>query len=205
MRELTDYWYHFVIMFEALFILTLLETGTRVARFIFQESLAMVSPKFAPGNSGQSSALRWGLNIGMSMLVCYLWGYLLYTGNISSLWRMMGIANQLLATIALAVGTTYLLRYAPKRVHALCTGVPLVFVVATVFTAGVQSIRSWWGELALPDIDPSVASSVRLMCILASIMLVLSALVILDSLRRWVMILREPRAEFSALSSPLAE
>ena len=61
---------------------------------------------------------------------------------------MMGIANQLLATIALAVGTTYLLQHAPRRVYALCTGIPLVFVVATVFTAGVESIRSWWQELA---------------------------------------------------------
>lgn len=205
MQELTAYWYHFVIMFEALFILTLLETGTRVARFIFQESLAMISPRFAPGSSGQSSALKWGLNIGMSVLVCFLWGYLLYTGNIASLWRMMGIANQLLATIALAVGTTYLLRYAPKRVYALCTGLPLVFVVVTVFAAGVGSIRSWWTELAMPDIDPSQAFSVRLMCVLASVMLVLSALVILDSARRWVAILREPKTEYTPVPAPLAE
>ena len=60
----------------------------------------------------------------------------------------MGIANQLLATIALAVGTTYLLQHAPRRAYALCTGIPLVFVVATVFTAGIESIQSWWRELA---------------------------------------------------------
>ena len=58
----------------------------------------------------------------MSVMVCFLWGYLLYTGNIARLWRMMGIANQLLAAIALAVGTTYLLLHAPKRRYALCTG-----------------------------------------------------------------------------------
>ena len=94
--------------------------------------------------------MNLGLNVALSVTVCALWGYLLYSGNFATLWRMMGIANQLLATIALAVGTTYLLKHAPKRAYALCTGIPLVFVVATVFTAGVQSIQSWWRELANP-------------------------------------------------------
>ena len=71
---------------------------------------------------------KWSVNVAMSVIVCFLWGYMLYTGNIASLWRMMGIANQLLATIALAVGTTYLLKNAPKRVYALCTAIPLAFV-----------------------------------------------------------------------------
>ena len=74
----------------------------------------------------------------MSIVVCFLWGYLLYTGNIERLWRVMGIANQLLATIALAVGTTYLLTYATKRIYALITAVPFAFTVVTVFVAGVK-------------------------------------------------------------------
>ncbi len=86
----------------------------------------------------------------MSVVVCFLWGYLLYTGSIDSLWRMMGIANQLLAAIALAVGTTYLLAHAPKRIYALCTAIPLAFVVVTVFTAGVQSIAIWWRQRPKP-------------------------------------------------------
>ena len=132
MKALMGYWYHFVIMFEALFILTLLETGTRVARFIFQETVHQFLPKAV----ARRRDVNLGLNIVLSATVCALWGYLLYSGNIATLWRMMGIANQLLATIALAVGTTYLLQHAPRRVYALCTGIPLVFVVATVFTAG---------------------------------------------------------------------
>ena len=132
------YWYHFVIMFEVLFILTLLETGTRVARFVFQEALAQFNPKYGIGKEP-----NWTVNVVVSVTVCFLWGYLLYTGNIASLWRMMGIANQLLATIALAVGTTYLLQHAPKRVYALCTALPLLFVIVTVFTAGVESIQLW--------------------------------------------------------------
>jgi carbon starvation protein len=133
-RQMMAYWYHFVIMFEALFILTLLETGTRVARFVFQEMLAQIHPKY-----GLGSKTHWGVNVAVSIIVCFLWGYLLYTGNISSLWRMMGIANQLLAAIALAIGTTYLLQNASKRHYALCTFLPLLFVVVTVFTAGRAS------------------------------------------------------------------
>jgi len=202
MDELTAYWYHFVIMFEALFILTLLETGTRVARFIFQESLAMIHPGSEPG----SGKPQWGLNITMSILVCFLWGYLLYTGNIANLWRMMGIANQLLATIALAIGTTYLLLNAKKRAYALCTAIPFVFVVATVFTAGIESIQSWWKELAMPEITPAEAFNVKLMCVLATVMLALSLLIILDAVRRWYAILFvEPRKADLTKAAEVAE
>jgi len=188
MASLMGYWYHFVIMFEALFILTLLETGTRVARFIFQETIQQFLPQRLAGHRN----VNWALNVALSVAVCGLWGYLLYSGNIATLWRMMGIANQLLATIALAVGTTYLLKHAPRRAYALCTGIPLVFVVATVFTAGVQSIQSWQQELAGLTPDSPEAFYLKLVSILAGIMLGLSALIVLDSVRRWFGILRAP-------------
>jgi len=177
-----------VIMFEALFILTLLETGTRVARFIFQETVQ----QFLPARLAGRRDVNMGLNVALSVTVCALWGYLLYSGNIATLWRMMGIANQLLATIALAIGTTYLLKHSPKRVYALCTGIPLVFVVATVFTAGVESIQSWQQELATLTPGSPEAFYLRLVSILAGIMLGLSALVVLDSVRRWIVLLRSP-------------
>jgi carbon starvation protein len=120
---------------------------------------------------------------------------LLYSGNIATLWRMMGIANQLLATIALAIGTTYLLKHASRRAYALCTGIPLVFVVVTVFTAGIQSIQSWSRELATLAPDSPDAFYLRLVSILAGIMLLLSGLVILDSVRRWYIVLRWPSTE----------
>jgi carbon starvation protein len=197
MQQLIAYWYRFVVMFEALFILTLLETGTRVARFVFQETVTQLMPsRFADRQPGW---LKWTLNVSMSVLVCFLWGALLYTGNIDRLWRMMGIANQLLAAIALTVGTTYLLLHAPKRVYALCTAIPLVFVVATVFTAGVESIQQWMNELAglsnqLTATATSAATSealglkifsIKLTCVMAAVMLVLSALIVIDALRRW--------------------
>ena len=131
MKSLMAYWYHFVIMFEALFILTLLETGTRVARFVFQEAFTSLGsieePARSPGDrvcgwcrrlmrisGGLAHRPHWGLNIIMTLIVCSGWGYLLYMGTLDILWRMLGIANQLLASIALAVGTTYLLLACPE-------------------------------------------------------------------------------------------
>ena len=184
MKALMSYWYHFVIMFEALFILTLLETGTRVARFVFQETLAQIRPDYAIGHKP-----KWGLNVLMSVVVCGLWGGLLYAGSLDTLWRMLGIANQLLATIALCVGTTYLLKHAPKKIYALCTGIPLIFVVATVFAAGVQSVHGWWRETTLPELDAGQVFYIKLMCLLASVMLVLSAAIIADSIRCWYQML----------------
>jgi carbon starvation protein len=187
MKALMAYWYHFVTMFEALFILTLLETGTRVARFVFQETLAQFNPKAAIGHQP-----KWALNVIMSLVVCALWGGLLYIGNLDTLWRMLGIANQLLAVIALAVGTTYLLQHASKRIYALCTAIPLLFALVTVFTAGVLSIQMWWPK---PETDPMQKTDpmqnmlMILACVLAGIMLTLTAIITVDSVRKWHSIL----------------
>ena len=106
MRPLMAYLYHFVVMFEALFILTLLETGTRVARFILQDVLGHFSAK-----QSDAHETSWTLNVVASVGVCALWGYLLYRFEFAGLWVMMGIANQLLAAIGLGIGTTYLLMH----------------------------------------------------------------------------------------------
>ena len=112
------------------------------------------------------------------------------------------------AAIALAVGTTYLLLRAPKRVHALCTGIPFVFVIITVLTAGCQSVAGWWNveipqllaQLNQPDLTAKAAEVVRqqvfnlrLTAALASIMLVLTVIITLDAMRRWFGILAQPR------------
>ena len=81
MTSLMAYWYHFVIMFEALFILTLLETGTRVARFVFQETVAQLRDRPAAGGRP-----NWAMNIGMSVVTCFLWGLLLNIGDLRVLW-----------------------------------------------------------------------------------------------------------------------
>lgn len=184
MKTLMSYWYHFVIMFEALFILTLLETGTRVARFVFQEALCQIRGTKMGGKP------NWTMNVGVSILTCFLWGYLLYLGDLKTLWRMLGLANQLLATIALAVGTTYILLHASKRRYALCTGIPFIFVVVTVFTAGVMSIQSWWADLT--KVPASEVFLLKLACLIGSAMLLLSALIVINAIWRWYEILSQP-------------
>jgi carbon starvation protein len=179
MRPLMAYLYHFVIMFEALFILTLLETGTRVARFIFQDVLAHFSKKRSDDHEAS-----WTLNVVASVVVCSLWGYLLYRFEIGRLWLMMGIANQLLAAIGLGIGTTYLLMHSPKRRYALCTAIPFVAVTAIVFTAGVQSVSLWWQQQASSGITDAEAFSYRLMCALVCAILAIGALIVFEIVRR---------------------
>jgi len=186
MSHLMAYWYHFVIMFEALFILTLLETGTRVARFVFQE----VATQFGP-TARAAGKPNWFMNVFMSLFVCFCWGYLLYSGNLNTLWRMLGIANQLLASIALAVGTTYLLKHAPKRRYAFCTGLPFLLVLSTVLTAGIRSVQGWWREAAVAPAEQ--VFMLRLMCLLASIMIVLTVAIAVDALRCWIGVLSGAR------------
>jgi len=199
MKTAMAYWYHFVIMFEALFILTLLETGTRVARFVFQEAFTGTGgiqegliDASSDGPVANKRRPPWALNVGMSILVCFGWGFLLYTGSLDALWRMLGIANQLLASIALAVGTTYLLNHAPKRAYALCTGIPFVVVLITVLSAGVLSVKGWWLEAGRAT--GNQAMLLKLMCVLASIMLGLTVVIALDAVRRWRQILASPVA-----------
>jgi carbon starvation protein len=187
--RLIDYWYHFIIMFEALFILTLLETGTRVARFIAQETFT----QFRPRPEGQPQS-NWTLNVVTGLATCAGWGYLLYRGDIQRMWLLLGIANQLLAIIGLAVGTTYLLRHAPKRKYALCTGIPFVVILGTVGDAGVLCVRNWWHDALKPGTAPGQVFFYRLMSVLGATMLALTAIITVAAVRRWVQILRSPAA-----------
>lgn len=186
MKTLVSYWYHFVIMFEALFILTLLESGTRVARFVVAEALT----QFDTGG-GRSRGLRWEMNIALSIVTCALWGALLYLGNLSILWSMLGIANQLLAAIALAVGTSFLLRTTARRRYALCTAIPFVFVLTATFTAGVYRIGEWWAKIQ--SADGRDAFLYELVCWLAGIMLGLTLLIAVDAVRSWWALALAPR------------
>ncbi len=131
MAGMMSYWYHFAIMFEALFILTTIDTGTRVARFILQEMLGRLYRPLGRGT-------WWPALLLTSALVTYGWFYLLHGGTVATIWPMFGIANQLLGAVALAIGTTYILRHAARRVYALTTFLPFAFMIITVMTAGVQ-------------------------------------------------------------------
>jgi carbon starvation protein len=144
MRGLMDYWYHFAIMFEALFILTTIDTGTRVARFLVQEFLGqfyapMARQDWIPGS------------IISTLMVVSAWSYFIWTGSINTIWPMFGIANQLLAAVALAVGTTIIINMGKAR-YAWVTAGPLAFVSITTLFAGVLSVRdNFWPMAIGPD------------------------------------------------------
>ena len=143
MRTLTGYWYHYAIMFEALFILTTVDTGTRVARYVVHELLGKVYQPFS------NTAWLPG-NLVTSAIVVLSWGYMIYTGTISTLWPLFGTGNQLLATIALAVVTTFLVNMGKVK-YAWVTAVPMCFVGVTTLTAGVLSIKTiYWPMTQTP-------------------------------------------------------
>ena len=119
-------------MFEAVFILTTVDAGTRVARFLAQEAIAHVSPAL-----GKTTSIAG--NLLATSLVVLCWGGFLMTGSIQTLWPMLGIANQLLATTALCVGTAVIVN-SGKPQYAWVTLVPMVFVGATTLTAAYLSI-----------------------------------------------------------------
>jgi carbon starvation protein len=128
MKGLMSYWYHFAIMFEAVFILTAVDTGTRVGRFLLQEMIGKVAPKFLEK--------KWVPGIIItSALFTGSWGYLVYTGDIATIWPLFGMSNQLLASSALIIGTTMIIRMG-KAKYAWITAIPGIFMAFVTMYAG---------------------------------------------------------------------
>ncbi len=175
MDRLMSYWYHYAIMFEALFILTTVDTGTRVARYVLHELLGKVYKPF-----GDQKWLPGSLMA--TLLVVLGWGYLIYTGNISTIWPLFGTGNQLLATIALAVSTTFLINMG-KAKYAIYTFVPMCFVGVTTLTAGVLSIETiFWPLTSKPGkAFQGYLDSALMMIFIAGVVLV-----VIDAARRWI-------------------
>jgi carbon starvation protein len=179
MKGLMGYWYHFAIMFEALFILTTIDAGTRVGRFLLQEFVGQFDKRWAdvkwlPGNVATTSAIVFG------------WAYFIYTGSIRTIWPMFGTANQLLATVALAIGTTFLVNMGKAR-YAFITVVPLAFVAVTTLSAGTLSILQIYLPLAHRE---GHAFQGYLDAALTVIMMAAVVVILLDSGRRCVATLR---------------
>ncbi len=189
MRGLMSYWYHFAIMFEALFILTTIDTGTRVSRFIMQELFGRVYKPFARTD-------WWPGAILTSLLVVAGWAYFIYTGTISTIWPMFGIANQLLASIALSVATTVIINSGKGR-YAWVTFLPLSFVATTTIFAGIKSISDNFLPLAQ---KPGMAFQGYLNTGLTVIMIASVIIILADSLRRWLRPLRSEPAYVPATS-----
>lgn len=128
LTNLMSYWYHFAIMFEALFILTTIDAGTRIGRFVLQEMLGKIYKPF-----GRTDWLPG--NLLASSVIVLSWAYFIYTGSVASIWPMFGTANQLLAAIALTVCTSFIINRGKAR-YAWVTIVPLIFVAVTTLVAG---------------------------------------------------------------------
>jgi carbon starvation protein len=132
------YWYHFAIMFEALFILTTIDAGTRIARFLLQETAGRVYKPLARADWIPGAIIA-------SATVTFGWCWLVWTGSVATIWPMFGIANQLLAVLALALVTTWLVNNGRSR-YAPVTILPMLFVCSTTMTAGGQIVQIQLGK-----------------------------------------------------------
>jgi carbon starvation protein len=142
MRWMLPYWYHFAIMFEALFILTTIDAGTRIARFLVQEFLGRIWKPLGDLQWWPAAYLATGL-------VVFAWGYFIYTGSVETIWPMFGMANQLLAVIALSVVTTILFNTGRGR-FAPVTLLPMLFVATTTTTTAYYEIYGqFWKKMVL--------------------------------------------------------
>jgi carbon starvation protein len=186
-------WYHFVVMFEVLFILTTLDAGTRVGRYLLQDAIARSWPRLA--GSG------WAGNVATSTAFVAAWGYFLVggvldpRGGIRALWPLFGLSNQLLAGTALAIATTVLIRTGRAR-YALVTAGPLAFLLTVTMTAGIQLIASpdpslgFLAKAAAADANPVEAFNARLDAVVAGVFLLLVATVVASAGRQWRLVLR---------------
>jgi len=172
---LMSYWYHFAIMFEALFILTTIDAGTRIARFILQEAFGKVYPPFGRTN--------WLIgNLITSFMVVFAWGYFIYTGSVSTIWPMFGVANQLLATLALAIGTSFLINHG-KRKYIWITLIPMSFVGITTIAGGVMNLVN----IYIPQISvlkTRVQGTIN--TFLTAIILICVLLIIMEAAKQWI-------------------
>jgi carbon starvation protein len=178
---LMKYWYHFAIMFEALFILTTIDTGTRVARFLVGEFLGrfyrrLEEPTWMPGAFLTTALVVAG------------WAAFIWSGSISTIWPMFGIANQLLAAVALCVATTVIINSGRAR-YSWTTIVPLSFVAITTLVAGWQSITDNFWPLAQ---KPETAAQGYINTALTAILMTAAVIIIFDSVRRWTRGRRAP-------------
>jgi carbon starvation protein len=173
MRAISSYWYHFAIVFEALFILTTIDSGTRVGRYLLQE---MGGKIYKPLNN-----INWLPGVILTAAIMSIaWGYLVYGGSISTIWPLFGIANQLLGTMALAIGTTFLIHHG-KLKYIWTTVIPMVFLAVTTIAAGIQSI-----------LNSYLPAGQFLLSIIAIIIIIMVVAILIDSLLKWYRMIFQP-------------
>jgi carbon starvation protein len=184
MAGLMAYWYQLALVFEALFILTTIDTGTRVARYLIQE---MAGRAYEP-----LSRINWWPGVLVSSgLVVGAWGYLIGTGNISTIWPMFGAANQLLGTLALCIGTTVLIKMW-KSPYLWVTGMPMLFVGAITLTGSYEMFGMFLAKAA--TLAEGQAFALYLDATLVAVVAILGVIVLSDSMKQWYgyVILKKP-------------
>jgi carbon starvation protein len=176
MQGLMTYWYQFALLFEALFILTTIDAGTRVARYLLQEAAGLAHPRFKDLNWLPGTLLASGL-------VVFAWGYLISTGSISTIWPMFGAANQLLGTLALCVGTTVLIKMGKTR-YLWVTAAPMLFVGVITLTGGYELLTLFLAKGQAAS-TPGQAFSLYLNAALVAVVAGLAGIILLNSFRQW--------------------
>jgi carbon starvation protein len=176
MAGLMSYWYHFAIMFEALFILTTIDAGTRVARFLLQEAMGHIYKPFARTDWMPGSIMA-------TTLICFAWGYLIYTGEVNTIWPMFGISNQLLAVVSLAVATTIIVNLGKAR-YSWVTAVPMIVLATITLSAGyVMLTQVFWPNAIGPDATKNFPG--WLQSVATVIMMALVVIIIAAAARKW--------------------
>ncbi|MGG0050318.1 carbon starvation protein CstA [Bacillus atrophaeus] len=182
--HLASYFFQFVIMFEAVFILTAIDAGTRVARYLIQDFFGEVykplkKTDWLPGS------------VFASALACLMWGYLLYSGDIGSIWALFGVSNQLMASVGLIIGATIVLIIADKRRYILTCLIPLAYLYVTVNYAGYWMVRYVY-------LNPEAAGYSVLNGALSIIMLLLGLVIIIAAVKKWAQMWRDPSLRMEA-------
>ncbi len=177
--SLMGFWYHFCIMFEALFILTTIDAGTRVGRYLLQDFAGHVWKPLG-------DQTRWVNTFVFSALFSAAWGWLLYTGDVKTIWPLFGVANQMLGIIAFGVGTAFLIRNG-KAKYLWVTLVPMAFVLTTTLMAAVLNIT----DNFLPKKDYLLAG-------ISVLLILLVVVVTIESVFAWVRLLKNPLARETA-------
>ncbi|PAK47356.1 carbon starvation protein CstA [Priestia megaterium] len=182
--HLSSYFFQFVIMFEAVFILTAIDAGTRVSRYLIQDFFGefykpLKRVDWLPGS------------IFASALACFMWGYLLFSGDIGSVWALFGVSNQLMASIGLIIGATVILRIADKRSYMLTCLIPLAYLYVTVNYAGYWMVKNVY-------LNEAAAGYSILNATLSIIMLILGLIIMIAAIQKWTQLWRTPQAELVA-------
>jgi carbon starvation protein len=180
MGAMIAYWYHFAIMFEALFILTTIDSGTRVGRFLLQELMGRVYKPMANPNNLAAGSIA-------TLLMVLSWGYFIYTGQINTIWPMFAVGNQLLGAVALAVATSIMINLGRQK-YIWVTLVPLSFLSVNTMYGGFLNVRDNYYPLAVgANVDRNIEGWILTICTV--MMMGLAVIILGAAAQKWATVL----------------